>query len=284
MFSHDQARRVLAAFAGLAAAGAVAVAQPALAAAPGCYGGCQPGVVRSAGILRYDTLPGLDDQVTVRVSDGFVVVDNPASTLTAGPGCALVTVHQARCEAAAATFEISVRSLDGDDSVTDATAIPALIRAGDGNDRLTGGSGADTLVGGFGRDTLVGGAGTDTASYGDQGGRHAVQADLDGATGDDGGIEDGPAGARDSIGPDVENLIGAGADDVLTGNPGPNVIDGAGGHDQLRGLGGDDVLTADGGGAIDGGAGADQCTSDTRLVPGAPDTFLSCERTSVLTS
>jgi hypothetical protein len=52
---------------------------------------------------------------------------------------------------------------------------------------------------------------------------------------------------------------------------------------RIRGLGGDDQLTADGGGAIDGGAGADRCTSDTRLVPGAPDTFLDCERTTVLT-
>ena len=282
MFDLHSGRRVAATlFAGVAVA--CTAAHPASAATPGCYGGCQPGVVRSAGSLRYDTLPGFDDQVTVRVSDGSLVLDNPASTLTAGPGCTLITTHQARCQAATATFDISVRTLDGNDTITNATAIPSLIRAGDGNDRLIGGSGADTLVGGSGSDTMLGGAGSDTAGYGDMGGRHAVQADLDGATGDDGGSEDGPAGARDTIGADVENLIGAGADDVLTGNPGPNVIDGAGGHDQIRGLGGDDQLTADGGGAIDGGTGADQCTSDTRLVPGAPDTFLGCERTTVLT-
>jgi Ca2+-binding RTX toxin-like protein len=288
MFSPARRRgvpaRLVAVVAGAAVAGAapLTVAQPAPASAAGCYGGCQPGVVRSAGILRYDTLPGFDDQVTVRVGNGYLVVDNPASTLTVGAGCTLVTSHEARCEAVAATFEISVRSLDGNDTVTDATAVPSLIRSGDGNDRLIGGSSDDTLVGGFGGDTMLGGAGSDTASYGDMGGRHSIQADLDGATGDDGGAEDGPAGARDTIGADVENLIGAGADDVLTGNPGPNVIDGAGGHDQVRGLGGDDQLTADGGGALDGGAGTDQCTSDTRLVPGTPDTFLACEHTAVL--
>jgi Ca2+-binding RTX toxin-like protein len=130
---------------------------------------------------------------------------------------------------------------------------------------------------------LQGGAGSDTAGYSEVSNRLGVRADLDGATGDDGSSEDGTAGARDTIASDVENLEGTNADDVLIGNAGPNVIDGSGGHDQVQGLGGNDALTADGGGTIDGGTGTDQCTSDTRLVPMAPDSFVGCERTTVLT-
>lgn len=275
-------RRFLLFVAGAAIAGALpfAFAAPASAATAGCYGDCHPGVVRSAGVLKYDTLPGVNDHVTVFASDLALMVTNPDSTLTAGAGCTLVNTHQARCGVAST---ISVRTLDGDDTITNATALPSLLRAGDGNDRLFGGTGNDTLVGGFGSDLLQGGPGSDTVSYGEISSRLGVRADLDGATGDDGSSEDGPAGARDTIAADVENLEGTISDDVLIGNPGSNVITGSGGHDQVQGLGGDDTLTANGGGVIDGGVGTDQCTSDIRLSPTTPDRFLNCEQTAVLT-
>ncbi|MEV6851929.1 hypothetical protein [Actinoplanes sp. NPDC051411] len=266
--------------AGVAVLSAVSFAPPALATAPGCYGDCKPGVVRSQGVLKYDTLPGFNDQVTVFASDLALMVTNPAATMTAGAGCTLVNVHQARCDVASS---ISVRTLDGDDTITNATAVASLLRGGDGTDRLVGGTGDDMLVGGFGSDLLQGGPGSDTAGYSEVSNRLGVRADLDGATGDDGSSEDGPVGARDTIAADVENLEGTNTDDVLIGNTGPNVIDGSGGHDQVQGLGGSDALTADGGGSLDGGAGSDQCTSDLRLVPNAPDKFLGCERTSILT-
>jgi hypothetical protein len=267
--------------AGVAVLGALSLAPPAaLTTAPGCYGDCKPGVVRSQGVLKYDTLPGFNDTVTVFAGDLALMVTNPGSTMTAGPGCTLVNAHQARCDVA---FSISVRTLDGDDTITNATALPSLLRGGDGNDRIFGGTGDDTLVGGFGRDLLQGGPGSDTASYSEVSNRLGIVADLDGATGDDGSSEDGAPGARDTIAADVENLEGTNTDDVLTGNAGPNVIDGSGGHDQIQGLGGNDRLTADGGGSLDGGAGSDQCTSDLRLVPNAPDRFAGCEQTTVLT-
>jgi Ca2+-binding RTX toxin-like protein len=280
MFSHDRGRRasrgLLPALTGAAVFGALPLllAPPAQASTPGCYGDCKPGVVRSAGILKYDALPGFNDQITVSIVGGVLTVTNPAATLTAGIGCTLVTPHQATCEPATKVFTLSVRGLDGDDTITNATAIPSLLRAGDGTDRVVGGSGNDTLNGGFGSDLLQGGAGSDTATYSEIGTRLGVRVDLDGATGDDGSSQDGAAGARDTVAADVENLEGTNADDVLTGNAGPNVIDGSGGHDQVQGLGGDDALTADGGGTLDGGAGADRCTSDS---------FVGCERTEVLT-
>lgn len=271
---------MIASLAGVAVLGALSFTPVTATTAPGCYGDCQPGVVRSQGVLKYDTLPGFNDQVTVFASNLALVVTNPGSVMAAGPGCTLVNAHQARCDVG---FSISVRTLDGDDTITNATALPSLLRGGDGNDRIFGGTGDDTLVGGFGGDLLQGGPGSDTASYAEVSNRLGIRADLDGATGDDGSSEDGPAGARDTIAADVENLEGTHADDVLVGNTGANVIVGTGGHDQVQGLGGDDTLTANGGGTIDGGVGTDQCTSDVRLVPITPDRFVNCEHTTVLT-
>jgi len=47
----------------------------------------------------------------------------------------------------------------------------------------------------------------------------------------------------DTIGSDVENLIGGLGNDTLTGSDGPNALDGGpAGNDTLNGLGGDDFL------------------------------------------
>jgi hypothetical protein len=259
---------------------ATVVAQPALAVS-GCYGDCQPGVVRATGGLRYDAPVGVTDQITVTGDSTFLTLTDPAANLIAGTGCTLVTAHEARCSSTP-WASLRIRGLDGDDVITNSTGFPSELMGNDGNDRLVGGSGDDTLVGGFGADVLQGGAGSDTASYSEVSTRAAVHADLDGATGDDGSADDGPAGARDTIAADVENLIGTGRDDVLIGNGGTNVVNGNGGHDQIQGLGGDDRLTSRGGGAIDGGAGNDQCTSTLLSQPVAPDTFTGCETTEIV--
>ncbi|MEW9548988.1 calcium-binding protein [Nonomuraea sp. NPDC050783] len=271
--------RALGGGAALALASAALFTQPA--AAKPCYGDCQPGLVRGSGDLRYDAPVGLDDQITVTAANGFYVLTDPAATITAGTGCALVTPHQARCPIGPSP-RIRIRGLDGDDVITNATSFPAELNGDPGDDRLTGGTGGDELIGGAGADLVQGGAGDDTAGYSGPPVGTGVTADLDGATGDDGSAEDGPAGARDTIAGDVENLVGTRFDDVLTGNAGPNVIDGTGGHDRIKGLAGDDRLTARGGGTLDGGANADHCTSDIRLAPEPVDTFVGCETTEVI--
>jgi len=248
-----------------------------------CYGDCTPGVVRvGAGVLRYDAPVGVADQINVTADGQFVTVTDTGVTFSAGTGCTMVTPSQARCPAAG-VFSMRIRGLDGNDAITNATSLPSTLMGGDGNDRLTGGSADDELVGEFGADVMVGGAGDDTASYSDTAARTAgVHASLNGATGDDGGAEDGPVGARDTIAADVENLEGTIRDDVLIGNTGPNVINGEGGHDTVQGLGGNDQLTGRGGGTVDGGAGTDQCTSDLRGLLEQPDTFVGCEVTQIL--
>ncbi|MGI8335711.1 calcium-binding protein [Actinomadura scrupuli] len=189
---------------------------------------------------------------------------------------------QSRCASAAVNY-VSVRGLDGDDVITNTTGLTAHLRGGTGADRLVGGTGDDTLTGEFGADVLLGGGGSDTVSYSETAARTGVRADLDGATGDDGGSEDGPVGARDTIGTDVESLEGTIRDDVLIGNAGPNTLAASGGHDLLQGLGGDDEITGRGGGTVDGGTGTDHCVSDLRGLLEQPDGFAGCEITQILT-
>jgi len=185
----------------------------------------------------------------------------------------------------------------------------------DGNDKEYGGAGADSLFGGKGADRLEGGAGNDALSGDDPrdgGGVWAdvmlggpgrdqvnyqwyskpVTVDLDGAAGDD-----GQAGEHDTVGADVEDLVGGGGADHLTGNAAANGINGGGGNDVIHGLGGNDTLSGDAGAdslygddgddilfgqdspesadRLDGGANAvngDECQR------GAPDTVVNCER------
>lgn len=144
----------------------------------------------------------------------------------------------------------SLEGLDGDDKLYGGAGSDGL--SGDrGRDRLDGGSGDDRLVGdGSGKvyaDVLLGGSGIDGLSYFDR--PAGITADADGASGDD-----GQAGEHDSVGADVETMIGGRGNDRLTGNDGPGHLLGYGGNDVLRGGGGDDML--------EGGEGRDQLHGD----------------------
>ena len=121
---------------------------------------------------------------------------------------------------------------------------------GDGAaNRLDGGGGADSLVGGAGADTLVGGDGADTADY--SGSVAAVAVDLGAGTGR-GGDAEGDALSG------VENLVGSGQGDSLTGDASANLIEGRDGNDTLSGAAGNDILLGGAGNdRLDGGAGAD---------------------------
>jgi Ca2+-binding RTX toxin-like protein len=141
-----------------------------------------------------------------------------------------------------------------------------------GNDTLTGDGTANVLVGLGGNDVLIGGAGNDT---------------LDGGDGiDTADYSSSPAAVLVVIGAAlasaghangdlvlVENVIGSAFNDTIQGAPSSaspavdNVLDGAGGNDQLFGLAGNDTLLGgsgndtlsggDGNDVLNGGAGAD---------------------------
>ncbi len=133
-----------------------------------------------------------------------------------------------------------------------------------GNDTLLGGSGNDLLIGNDGADSLSGGSGNDTASY--VGSNAAVTAAI-------GGVGVGGHAAGDTIGGDIENLIGSAFNDSLTGNGGANILTGSAGDDTLSGGDGNDTLI----GGVDqdlllGGAGNDNLQGDSgndTLIGGA---------------
>ena len=115
------------------------------------------------------------------------------------------------------------------------------IYGGTGDDTLDGGDGNDTLEGAVGADVLTGGAGIDTASY--AGSAAAVSVNLG-----TGALSGGDAAGDTLSG--IEQVMGSGLADTLTGDADANT---------LWGMAGDDVLTGGGGGdALKGGAGNDR--------------------------
>jgi Ca2+-binding RTX toxin-like protein len=136
---------------------------------------------------------------------------------------------------------------------------------GAGADVLSGLDGGDTLDGGTGADAITGGGGLDLLTYGSRTATQPVTVVLDGTptSGDTSAAAlDGPAGARDSVAGDVEQvtggagndvltagllattLTGGGGNDVLTGGPLADRLDGGTGADKLFGMDGNDVLRA----------------------------------------
>ncbi|MEV6341806.1 calcium-binding protein [Actinoplanes sp. NPDC051851] len=167
-----------------------------------------------------------------------------------------------------------------------------------GSDLLDGGSGNDYLMPDaheytpeadpdiphtIAADVIRGGSGFDAVDYSDRE-VNPVRADLTGTPGDD-----GREGEGDTVGADVEEIIGTPFGDHLIGNAsgnvfwggeGDDVIEGGGGADLLFGQGGDDELSGDDLGTdaadqLDGGPNGtlgDLCT----VFPG--DTTVNCER------
>ncbi|MRR50604.1 MAG: DUF4347 domain-containing protein, partial [Rhodocyclaceae bacterium] len=155
---------------------------------------------------------------------------------------------------------------EGDDRLVGNEGADILIGE-EGRDRLEGGDGDDLLDGGDKGDTLVGGGGLDTASYADA--RNAVTVNL--KTGVNTGDE-----AEGDILQEIENLVGSGFGDTLTGDDLDNVLNGGGGNDTLDGGLGDDFL---GGGAGDdkitgGGHGTKGDTASYQEAPAAVDVVL----------
>jgi Ca2+-binding RTX toxin-like protein len=198
------------------------------------------------------------------------------------------------------------------------TEFPDRLIGGAGANMLRGGSGDDVVRGEGGPDILNGGAGTDTADYAD----HAagVLVNPNGAS-VSGNATDGPSGARDAIGTDVENLSGGSGDDTLVdstpanrfaGGPGTdtvdysttpgdltvtidNIADDGTGADDVRtdvesvmAGGGDDLLEgSDAANRLDGGAGADALRGgagpDTLIGGAGEDLVLYDERLAPVT-
>jgi hypothetical protein len=106
-----------------------------------------------------------------------------------------------------------------------------------------------------------------------------VVADLDDVA-DDGDASDGPAGARDNVMTDVENLVGGGGNDTLSGSPVKNELTGGLGADSMRGLEDDDTLFANDGVAdaeVNCDGGATPGTADVAHVDALDPLPTNCE-------
>src|SRR4051794_10330773 len=230
----------------------------ALALPGGAAAAVNPGQVElSHGLLSYTARDGQANDVVVHFGTEQVIVRDAAATVSAGSGCHSASAHEVRCAADdASTGGFSSSSYfmdtgDGNDKVAievdgennngySTSNVRGTIDGGDGNDELTGGDSMDTLIGGAGADVLAGGEGTDTASYADHDAAVTVDLGADGTS--DGNSEDGPAGSRDDVRSDVEDVVGTDGNDTLTGDASDNTLYGLGGADRLAGGAGDDTL------------------------------------------
>lgn len=114
---------------------------------------------------------------------------------------------------------------------------------------LEGGQGDDRIAGLGGGDTISGGSGSDTVDYSASATAVNVNLATQIATGGD---------AQGDTLSSIENAIGSGFADVLTGSNAANRLEGGAGNDLLIGNNGDDTLRAgDGKDLLIGGLGAD---------------------------
>jgi VCBS repeat-containing protein len=144
------------------------------------------------------------------------------------------------------------------------------LSGGAGDDTLYGGADNDTLVGGTGADVLSGGAGIDTADY--SASTAAVNVNLG-----TGAAQSGGDALGDTLS-GIENVIGSGLADTLTGDAGDNVLTGGAGNDTLSGgAGNDTLLGGDGDDTLTGGAGDDTLDGgegiDTAVYSGKASDF-----------
>ena len=129
------------------------------------------------------------------------------------------------------------------------------------DDTLTGDDGDNILIGGDGADTLDGGDGTDTVSYASSLSSVFINLrNMQGYYGD----------AQDDRLTNIENVIGSDFDDYLYGNGADNVLSGGRGNDVLIGGGPRFGQNVDGGGnnILTGGEGADMFGVDRTSNPG----------------
>jgi Ca2+-binding RTX toxin-like protein len=221
-------------------------------AAGGAQQSAQPGTAGSYGdgSISYVAAPGEANTITAsRYEGSYLVQDNGAKSMSAGPGCTATTAQEIRCSVPEVKHA-AIDSGDGNDFVTAvANADTTRISGGPGNDELNGNkgfgsqSGDDTLLGGDGLDIMRGNHGNDTLDggsnsdslFGDQGndtadysGRSApVIVDLAVSA------HNGEQGEEDWLS-GIENVLGGAGADRLNGSAAANLMVGGAGNDEIR--------------------------------------------------
>ena len=178
-------------------------------------------------------LPTLVSGVRSGTVDGGSGVDTVVYSISS-PVYANLTTGAVGASSASAISSI----LTNIENVTGGTANDTLI-GNAGDNYLSGSDGDDTLEGLAGNDTLDGGSGTNTASYASAVNGAIVNLTA-GTASDAPSSQDGIGG--NSVGNDtlinIQNVVGTGYNDSITGNNSANLILGGAGNDTLEGIGG----------------------------------------------
>jgi Ca2+-binding RTX toxin-like protein len=180
--------------------------------------------------------PG-NDRIYGRSGEDYLFGGDGRDVVEGGAHCDTVAGDDARFGGDG--LYVPDESTGGDADALDGGDEADRVFGGPGDDRVGGGEGFDRLSGGSGADTVDGGGGVDHVRYDDRPG--PVVVTLDSAA------DDGEAGERDRIGPDVEEVFGTPAADRLEGNLGDNLLIGGDGDDVIVGGGGSDAITGQGG-------------------------------------
>ena len=175
-----------------------------------------------------------------------------ADTLTGGPGPDVinggaavdVVTYAERTRAVAVTLGAASGSGGREDGPvgfrdTVATDVENIV-GGSGADSLVGSGAANVFDGGPGADSVAGLGGADTMSYAARTNVQAVNVTV-GSTNGSGGFLDGNS-IRDTIGTDVETVLGGAGNDILNGADGRQTLRGGLGDDTIDGRRGNDLL------------------------------------------
>lgn len=201
------------------------------------------------------SLGGGNDQLDASLATTAVNVDGQAGndtlttgagddTLTGGDGTDLLDLRSVNANV---TVDLAGGTVTSNQSGTDQVATIEDVRAGGGNDALTGdaanndlvgGEGNDTIDGGAGDDNLIGGdpdagdTGTDTVSFASSGAAVTVDLAAGTATGD----------GNDTL-TGFEAVLGSANNDSITGSDADETIEGGAGDDTLDGGGGNNTIS-----------------------------------------
>jgi hypothetical protein len=176
-------------------------------------------------VVAYAADPGEANRVRVAAEgDALILTDAGAAALAPAGDCAPVDATTASCPAVGVTA-LDLAGGDADDELANATAVPARVDGGEGDDLLQSGRAADVLVGGPGRDAVTYVA------------RWSVTVDLSTGTGGNALFGD-----RDRL-VGLENVAGGDQEGTVDGTTGPNDLAGGGGEDYVDGGRGSDRLT-----------------------------------------
>ena len=182
----------------------------------------------AGGSLSYTAASGEVNHITVSVSGGSLLIDDPTGGVTALGGC-VASGTQLNCgPVSALTGPMVISAGDSNDTVTiDASVnstIPSItVNGGTGNDTLRNNSNRSvTFIGGLGDDTITGLGNHDTVDYSSS--ANGVNVDLAAGTATGDGTDE-----LTNIG----DVIGSSHDDTIAGDDRPNDLQGGGGIDTV---------------------------------------------------